>query len=388
MAGLRGPVTMSSETHLNVPDIAVLAHKYRKGARFTKVLTQLMKRKRTLSSPEFKSQERRPRGQATTTTSSYLSTDDTLNVADASFFTPGDLIAFPRVAEMGRVLAVNSTTQIYVTRGLGSTAQALNSGEEIQRLTRVEAEGYTIGSAFATETLHIVNYIASQSSPVEWTDYQAKQASYLSSNQKTSRIKEDEKQAAEDHMRDTNKLLLFSRKSKTTVGTKTLYTPNGFIPSVTTNIYNHAGGSAMTVTQLVRNVIGPTWRDCDSTEKWGICAGKISEDIDLLGYEKFRELKNDFDKTMGFAVSSWKTSYGVLNLVHEPAFDTSTFYSEALAIADFDFLELAIFEDTDYQKERQPTNQHTILNEWTSKVGLDMTYEEVHGFAYDLRTGT
>lgn len=393
MAGLRGPVAQSSETHLNVPDIAVLAHKYRKGARFTKVLTQLMKRKRVLLSPEYKSQERRPRGQATTinhpTSGSYASTDETMVMVDASFLTSGDLIAFPSQADMGRVRQVNSNTEVVVTRGVGATAQTIPHGAEVQRLVRVEAEGYTIGSAFQTETVHIVNYIASQSTPAEWTDYQVKAANYLGGeSQKTSRVKEDEKQSAEDHMRDTNKMLLFSRKSKTTVNNRTLYTTHGLIPSITSNIYNHTGGSAMTVTQLVRNVIGPCWRDCDSTEKWGFCAGKINEDLGLLGWEKFREIKGNLDKQMGFSVTSWATGYGVLNFIHEPAFDTSTFYGEAMVIADFDFLELAIWEDLDYQKDLQNRNQHIVLNEWTTKVGLDITYEEVHGFSYDLRTGT
>lgn len=393
MAGLRGAVSQSSETHLNVPDIAVLAHKYRQSARFTKVMTQLMKRKRILHSPEYKSQERRPRGQATTvnhpSSSNYSSTDETFEFVDASFLTPGDLVAWPSQADMGRVRQVNSATQVVITRGVGTTAQTIPHGAEVQRLVRVEAEGYTIGSAFTTETTHVVNYIASQSTPAEWTDYQVKQASYIGGeSQKQSRVKDDERQAAQDHMRDTNKMLLFSKKSKTTVNNRTLYTTHGLIPSIVSNIYNHSGGQAMTATQLVRSVIGPSWRDCDSTEKWAFVAGKIGEDLGLLGYDKFREVKGNRGKEMGFEVTSWRMPYGVLNFVHEPCFDTSTFYSESMVIADFEFLELAIWEDLDYQKDLQNKKDHMVLNEWTTKVGLDITYEEVHGFSYDLRTGT
>ena len=85
--------------------------------------------------------------------------------------------------------------------------------------------------------------------------------------------------------------------------------------------------------------------------------------------------------------SAYRTTRGTLNITHCPHFDVS-YYDESLLIVDPNFVRLAILQDTEYNKDLQPKNVKTKLNEWSTMLGLWMVYEEAHMTARDLRTGT
>lgn len=163
------------------------------------------------------------------------------------------------------------------------------------------------------------------------------------------------------------------------------------IPSIVTNVYNHAGGVQMTEAQYNTNMVAPAWGN-DSTEKWQLTSNKF-----LSVMESFQRDKVYYDpgemQTMGFSVSKYKTTRGVINVVHHPHLDATPYYEEGAVIVDFNHVRLALLQDTKYDKGPsgnglQVPNQRTKLSEWSTICGLDIQYEEAHLWGYDVVTAT
>lgn len=383
---LRGAVATGMETASKVPFVCRLALLEPEAARFLVFLSNVQKDTVQLRSTDYKVQERRPRGQSTTMGASALAGATTITLTDTSHLSVGDLIWVPARSYQGRINAVNSATSVDVTPDLGSTTTALTSGDAVLRVARVMNEGYTVLSSYVTDTTQTTNYVSTISTPVEWTNYQSKDQSYLSDNQKSSRMKADETAMAIEHMREIDRQLWFSVKSATTdSNSKRLLTTQGMLASISTNSYDHSGGSTITETQFNQYVVEPIWRNNGaSTEKWLFAASKTLSIFEGFGIGRlqFQEVKS---RELGFSISGYRTTRGLLNVVHNPHFDVS-YYDESCCIVDPKFVKLAILQDTEYLKDMQPKNVKTIQNEWSTMMGLYMVYEEAHGKGRDFRT--
>ena len=386
---LRGPIATGMETTSRVPYVSKLALLEPSAARFLVLLTKLKGKTEPIFSTDYKVQERRPRGQSTTVLAGgALSGATDINLTATSHLSVGDLIVVPARSYMARVTAINSATNVSVTPNVGTSASALTAADAVLRVARVENEGYTVGQSYVTDTTQTTNYISTISTPVEWTNYQAKDASYVAPDQKASRIADDEEAAAIEHMREIDRQLLFSYKSKTTDGNnRNLLTTNGMIPSIVTNTYDHSGSAVITESQFNQYIAEPTWRNNGaSSEKYCLAANKVLTIFEGFGIGRlqFQEVKS---RALGFEISAYRTTRGTLNITHCPHFDVS-YYDESLLIVDPNFVRLAILQDTEYNKDLQPKNVKTKLNEWSTMLGLWMVYEEAHMTARDLRTGT
>ncbi|MFI0608638.1 MAG: DUF5309 family protein [Anaerolineae bacterium] len=384
---VRGTVNTASESATRVPIVHELQLLEKSAARFLRLLTKLRGSVREVNSPTFKIQERRPRGQSTRVNmvGGYVAIDTVITVDDASIFSKGDTVLFTRAQEMARVVDINYTANtIELSRGMGSTPAVLNDDDYLLRIARVEDEGYNVGASWVTSTTHVTQYAGTISTPVRWSNYMVKEWSYLSKSQRKSRKKADEDAMAIEHLREIDRALLYSRKAAIASTGGTLYSSAGLIPSITTNVYDHAGGTAITETQYNTNCIEPAWAYGPSTKKYQLSSSKALSELgrfqrDNVYYEP------GVEQTMGFEVSKYRTIRGEISIVHCPHLDVP-YYDESLVIADFNFLRLALFEDTKYNESIQNPESKTILNEWSTICGLDLEYEECHVFARDLRT--
>lgn len=395
--GLAGVISTGHETASRKPDIYELTLLEKSAARFLRLLTKLRNDIRKLKSPVYKTQERRPRGQQTRINlgAGYLSTDLQVVVDDSSIFSEGDLALITRSQEMVRITAITrSTHTLTITRGVGSTAAAINDNDYVLRISRVENEAYTIGPSYVTDTTQVTNYASTISTPVEHSNLQALEHSYLAGgvDNKTSRVKADEFAMSIEHLREIDRQLMFSFKSVTLdANNRSLYTTGGMIPSITTNIYNHSGSAQLTEAQYNTYVAAPSWGN-DSVEKWQLSSNKA-----LSVMESFQRNNVNYDpgqdQTIGFSVSKYKTTRGVINVVHYPHLDATPYYEEGAVVIDFNHVRLALLQDTTYDRGPannglQVPNQRTKLNEWSTICGLDIQYEEAHLWSYDWVTAT
>lgn len=394
---LPGVISTGMETASRKPDIYELTLLEKSAARFLRLLTKLRNDIRKLNSPVYKTQERRPRGQQTRVNLSagYTALDEEIIVDDSSIFSEGDLAILTRIQEMVRIRSITrSTHTLLITRGVGSTAAAINDNDYILRVSRVENEAYTIGPSYVTDTTQVTNYASTVSTPVEHSNLQVLEHSYLSggTDNKTNRVKADEFAMSIEHLREIDRQLMFSFKSATLdANNRYLYTTGGMIPSIVTNVYNHAGGVQMTEAQYNTNMVRPAWGN-DSTEKWQLSSNKFLSVMESFQRDKVYYEPGEM-QTMGFAVSKYKTTRGVINVVHHPHLDATPYYEEGAVIIDFNHVRLALLQDTKYDKGPsgnglQVPNQRTKLSEWSTICGLDIQYEEAHLWGYDVVTGT
>ena len=388
--GLRGAMATGMETASNKPYVCRLVDMEPEAARFLTLLTKAKGETEKLPAMEFTQQERRPRGQSTTlgATGSATAAAQQLTFASTSHLSVGDLIFIPARSYQARVQSVDSATLATVQAAdATSIAATPTNADAVLRVSRVMNEGYTVGTSYLTDTTQTVNYASIISTPVEWTDIQTKTQSYLGGD-RVSRVAKDEKAMMIEHLRDVDRQLWFSVKSKTTDGnSRNLYTTNGMLNQISTNVYDHTGSAVITEAQFNQSIVEPSWRNNgSSTSKWLFAANKTLTIFEGFGIGRlqFQEVKS---RELGFDISGYKTTRGSLLITHCPHFDVS-YYDESLVIVDPNFVKLGIFQDTEYQKDLQPKNVKTTLNEWSTIVGLYMVYEEAHLKARDLRTGT
>lgn len=395
MAPITGAVNLAGYTAGHVPQIHKLQMLLRNAARLMRLMTKLRKKVATCNNYEFDVQERRPRGDGSQINfgAGYpLGTETSLVVDSANVFSPGDLVYIPRTGETLRVNDVNyNTNTLDVTGGRSldaGAAAALLDDDYIMRVARVMAEGYTVGASYVTGITTVTNYVGTVSTPVEWTNHQLNTWSYLSEDQRNSRMDADRKAMAIEHLRDCNKLIMFSEKSKTSDSNGNyIYTPTGVIPGTVTNSYNHSGGSPITEDEFIRYIIEPLCNnDSDSTDVFVIMSGVAMTEVEGFGRD-YLQMSPD-SKTLGFPVKQYMTGRRTFNLVHEPVFDRVTYYSEALWGCDLEYLELALMQDTKLNENIGNKKDKRRLDEWETQLSVKQSYEETCLLALDLRTGT
>ena len=393
---LRGPIATGVETASNVPDIYKLALLEDSAARFLRVLVEVKKSYRKLKSHTYLTQERRPRGSYTRINNGagYTSADLTFTLDAVADFSTGDTILIPRTQDQLRIDSVDYTGLTITVDGRGNrgtTAVAILDNDYVMRISRNMAEGYTTPASWVTDTTQKTNYAECINTPVEWTDQQQDTASYLSADQNGNRLKADLKAMAIEHLKDIERALLFHFKSTSTDSNgKKLLITDGLIPSIDTFVYDHSGGVQITEAQYQSLVLEKAYRKSPTNKKYGYTSNKFLGVLDQYGTGKQAlEYLAGESTTLGFAVSAYRTSRGIVKILHHPMLDdVPYYYDESQVIADMAWIRLAMMQDTKYRPNIQNAKDHVRLDEWETKLGLDMEYEECHVFARDLITAT
>jgi hypothetical protein len=246
-------------------------------------------------------------------------------------------------------------------------------------------EGYTVGASYITDTIQTTNYPSTISTPVEWTNLQLKEWSYLGKGFKENRMRADKKAMAIEHLKEIEKHILFSYKSKVTdADGKNLYFTNGILASIQTNVHNHGGAADMTEDEFIENVVEPLFRVGDSTKKMMAMSSRCLSIMESWGRENLR-FEEKMEHTMGFPVGRYRTTRGEIKVFHHPMLDVvpEEYISESVIGFDLSFLRLAMVEDTKYNPDLQLPNQKVKLDEWSTIIGLDVEYEETMVHSYD-----
>lgn len=388
MAPIIGTIQKGSDPTSKVPDIGRLQLLQKSAARWTRLLTKVRRRVRKPHNFEFQTQESRPRGVQTTINhgGGYNSGDTVWRVTNSRVFSVGDQLINGRTGHTVQIESID-----YVNHDLSiehlTNAASVNNGDYISRVANTAAEGYTVGPGYMVETSRITNYVQTVTTPIEWTDMEMEEWSYLSEDQRQARMDIDRERMAIEHIKDVNRALLLSRKH-TGVDSdgNTIYFCNGLWYSITSREYDHSGGSAITETQFLRNVVEPVFLNAgDSTEKWALCSRKALTEIAGFGRDKLRFLQKE-SQTLGFNVTAYSDGSGEINLVHEPNFDEHNFWSEAMVVTDLNYIQLALKKDTEHRTELQNRKDSVSLEEWRTRVSLDMAFEECMIRVRDLRT--
>lgn len=306
----------------------------------------------------------------------YLSTDLSLVVSDGALVPKYALIYVPRTGEIFRVSSV-STHTLTVTRGeSGTTAAALVHGDELVIQSPAYAENALSGDARFPQTAFTYNYTQIVREP-----YGESRTSGGTRYYNDAQSYERRKKAALVSMlrRWNGQLWVGGRDIDTTNKFRTAGGVIEFIDS----------GNVMDVNQNLTRADFNYW--CrkyvfayNNNRKTLFAGSRLQEKIDAWADDK--NILNDKHilEEFGLVVTSYRTRYGVLDIVWEPYFDKLTAgtlplatYGVALdlSLITIKYLSNGILKARD---DIQENDRDGRKGEWLMEAGLSVNVQKAH----------
>lgn len=363
-------VEMADKILLLEPDAAPLT-----------VITKNIRKKAT-PNPEFKWQEDEldPRFDRINNGAGYTSGATLLVVDNAAYFEPLQLVSVTRTNEMMRVTEVDTTNnRITVTRGIGSTAQALVDNDELLLANTAHPEGDTQPAARTRNTATVKNY--TQIFRKTWA---------LSNTAMNSQFEADAdwdyqaNKAGIEHKKSIEYALMVGRPSETIANGGVTRTTGGFRHFVSTNATD-AGG------QLTEAELFTALRPCfryGRKEKWGLASALVVDVLNSMPRGKLEMRQSD--STFGLRIFQYISPHGTLNLATHWLMEGDTLGGQ-LWILSTDRMVYRYMQDgaggardTHINKHIEAPGTDGREDEYLTECGLQFGLEKEHGYIYGV----
>jgi Family of unknown function (DUF5309) len=320
---------------------------------------------------KFKWMEDEAKPRFDTTSGAVASTtSQEIPVTHGAYWQQWDLVLNTRTGEVMRVDSVAANT-LSVTRGIGTTAANLNSGDELMLVGTAQPEGDTSKDARSLVPTVFENYTQISRTPFEISDTGAN-VSY-----QVTPAEWDRKQAraAVEHAKDIEAANLFGRKSATTPGSAETRTTAGALSFITTN-QSDAGSSTLTES-LFGAFLTSVFR-YGSTEKIGFASATVLNALNKFPASK-QVTQND-ETTYGMNVTKWTGPFGTIHTVWHRMLEGQKYGGYMIVI---DMSEVAQRplqgRDTKLLPNRQPNDQDGRKSEYLTEQGLEFGQQRTHG---------
>jgi hypothetical protein len=297
----------------------------------------------------------------------------TVAVANGAYFQQWDQVLNTRTGEQFRVDAV-AGANLTVTRGIGSTAAAMNAGDELYIIGTAQPENDTSKPARSDVPSKVTNNTQIFRTPFEISGSLQASSFQASPDEwpRQARLKGIE------HAKDLELSFLFGRKSATTPGATEDRTTGGILSFITTN-QTDAGGD---LSEAEFNAFMLQVMRYGSDSKLALASG-----VGISALNKFpaskQQTRND-ETTYGMNVTRYTSPFGSLNLVYHRMLE-GTKYGGYIIVVDMDqaaYRYLAndsVSRDTKVLPNRQPNDQDGRKDEYLSEVGLQFGLQRTHG---------
>lgn len=307
------------------------------------------------------------------TTAGKLSTDTTIAVSNGDDFAAHDQVLITRTGEQMRVDSV-SGNNLTVTRGIGSTAAAINNGDELYIIGSSQPENDTSKPARSKNPVKTTNYTQIFRTPFELSDslrasgFQVQPADWP----------HQAKKAGGEHVKDIELSLLLGRKSAATPSSAEDRTTGGVLSFISTN-QSDAGGE---LTEAEFNAFMLQQGRYSSVSKLAMASGVGVSALNKFPASK-QQTRND-EKTYGMTVMHYTSPFGSLNLVYHRLLE-GTKYGGVIVVVDMDEVKYRylgndeISRDTKVLPNRQPNDQDGRKDEYLTECGLQFGQEKKHG---------
>lgn len=330
-------------------------------------------RKRKTVAPKFSwlEDESEPRYDAVN--GNQTDVDTAIEVDHGAYFAQHDLVLNTRTQEVFRVDSV-ATNTLTVTRGIGSTAAAMNDNDELLKLGSAQPEGDTSKPARSDNPAKSQNY-----TQIFRTEWQASGTLLASAFQvQPADWPHQARKKGIEHAKDIEYAFLFGRKYAGTEGSTELRATGGLTSFITTN-QTDAGG---TLTEAEFNAFMAQVMRFGSGSKLAMASS-----IGVGALNKFpaskQQTKND-ETTYGMNVTHYTSPFGSLNLVYHRLLEGSEYGGYILVV---DVEEVAyrwlgndsVSRDTRLLPNRQENDRDGRKDEYLTEAGLEYGNEITHG---------
>lgn len=316
---------------------------------------------------------------ATSTTYTNSATSIVVASGQGVYFAQHDLVKVPRTGEVFRVTAV-STDTLTVVRGLGSSAAAMNSGEELLILGSAQPEGDTSKPAKSSTEVTAINYCQIFKRSVEATEtWRHSDTVFNQSDWDYQRGKQ-----GIEHLKDIEEAFLFGKPSKDTSGSQPRRSTGGVTHFVQTNAVD--AGGALTESEFWGAF--PSVFRYGSRNKWAFASG-LAAGV-LNGFPLSKVVVNDNGTgTYGVSTLRFQSVHGTLNLVTHYLLEGET-YGGYILILDMDNVKYRYLSnaagsrDSHVQENIQAPDEDTRKDQWLAEVGIQVEQEKTHGYIYGI----
>jgi hypothetical protein len=323
---------------------------------------------RVTGNPEFAwfEQDLEPRFDTTTATATNSAT--TIAVSNGTYFAQHDLVYVPRTGETFRVTAVASNN-LTVVRGVGSTAQALNSGEELLITGSAQPEGDTSKPARSGIAAKVTNYTQIFREPVELTRTWMKSDTFTSPDDWTRQVR----LKAIEHRKEIEYGLLVNHPSEDLTGSQPRRTTGGARHFITTNVTD-AGGQFTEAEWWA--ALRPALR-FGSKRKIVLGASLPISVVNQFAQNKVQVRTGE--STYGLNVVQYVTPFGVVNVMVDYLLEGTTLGGEMLVL-DMEKIEYRYIRDSDthFRDNIQAPDADTRKGEFLTECGVVFGNESAH----------
>lgn len=296
-----------------------------------------------------------------------------LTASNGTYVQQHDQILITRTGEQIRVDGVAGNV-LQVTRGIGSTAAAINNGDEVVIIGSAQPENDTSKPARSDNPVKGTNYTQILRTPFEQS------GSLMASSFQVNPADwpHQARKAGIEHAKDIEYAFLLGRKSLDASGAAERRTTGGAFSFIASN-QTDAGGD---LTEAEFNAFMLQVMRFGSGSKLALAAG-----IPVSALNKFpaskQQTRND-EKTYGMDVTHYTSPFGSLNLVYHRLLEGNKYggYILVVDIEEVAYRYLANDElnrDTKVYPNRQPNDQDGRKDEYLSEVGLEFGQEATHG---------
>ncbi|HEX9058917.1 MAG TPA: DUF5309 family protein [Clostridia bacterium] len=349
-------VDMSKNIALLDPDAAPL----------TVLLKNINSQKCT--NPEFHWLEAQLAARWDVTTSTQLVSDTSINVANGSYFSPGDIVKVPAYGEVFAVTSIASNV-LTVVRGYGETsAHAFVSGEPLVIIGNANMEGAGMRTHKPYLETDVYNYTQIFRTTVSVTGtldatqlYGGKQRDW------------ERKKKGIEHLIDIERAFLFGERKQDTSGSDPKRTTRGLLKFLTANNYD-AGG---TLTEYEFETFCQTAFLHGSKKKLLLASPLL---ISILNYFARNKLVTaSSDKTYGLNLTNYQTAHGQLIVAKHNLLEKGIYGGYGIVL-DPENITYRYLDgrDTKLRTNIQAPDVDGFVDEYLTEAGLQVQLPDTH----------
>lgn len=316
---------------------------------------------------EWYEEDRETRRTTTTTTG----TGTTITIADGTLAHPDDIWRVTRTAENVKVTSI-ATNDLTVVRGVGGSAIALVSGDELIRIGNAFQEGADTPAAWSGNPAQKFNYTEIFRKSYAATRTLTQTQNYTTPDDWLARAA----RAMQEHKLDLESAFWWGLASIDVTGTHPRRTTGGVYGFVSTNKIDMGG--TMTETEFF-SAYGQTFRYSNPDRvKFGFAARTPVSVIGAFPRGKLEVIQGDQNDTYGVSIMKYRHNLGTLNLVTHNLFSDYTGYAGDIAVVDLlgDSLGRTLVRRR-YLEDQMYGSSDTHVRENVQNPGIDGRQDEI-----------
>ena len=315
-------------------------------------------------------------GAAATSGSTTLSLT---NHADVPFITAGTMLHSTSTGENMLVTATSaagaSTTDVTVTRGIGSTAASIASAAEVVIIGSAQKEGGNSPDAVSFDPTTDYNFTQIFKTPVN-----------VSRTLKNTTLRTGDKEqeqltkALKMHMGDIERAMFFGKRHilNGTSAQPTRFT-GGLFESITniTDASTNATANQITEKAFDRMLVEDLFA-YGSTEKIAFCGAGVAANLQEIAKNRWQP--QSVSGSYGVNMSRYSTFAGDLNVILHPMFRQIPSLKNSMVVLDLPNVRYRHLDNSDTQLERdiQGNDADASKHQYLTECGLELTQSKVH----------